>query len=106
MGVFSNFDIDKETIENMVKAGYEQAKEQNNIINKFIINNKTNSESLSQSESDIIHKIISDVENDSEINSKDNSDNESELSNDSIDDFASKNIIIYDKTKDDNDNNN
>ena len=55
--------MDKETIEKMVEMGYNQAKEQKHIIEKFIINDEINSETLSQSESDVIHKIISDVEN-------------------------------------------
>jgi predicted acylesterase/phospholipase RssA len=64
MGIFSDFQIDKQTIENMIQSGYDQAKKQKNIIEKFIMDEKINSETLSQTESDLIHKIISDVEND------------------------------------------
>ena len=93
-GVFSNFDIDTDEIESMVDTGYDQASKQSNIIDKFIINDNINSESLSQSESDVIHKIISDVENKS-INSSES--DEETLSDDSVDDLTSKNIIIYEK---------
>ena len=96
MGVFSNFEIDKETIEKMVDMGYNQAKEQKHIIEKFIINDEINSETLSQSESDVIHKIISDVEN-SNLSENSNIDNDDdEDSSDSVEDLTSKNIIIYD----------
>ena len=98
MGVFSNFEIDKETIENMVNMGYNQAKQQKHIIEKFIINDEINSETLSQSESEVIHKIISDVEN---SNLSEHSNIEDDESSDSIGDITSKNIIIYDdKDKD------
>lgn len=75
MGIFSDFQIDRETIENMVNSGYDQAKKQKYIIDKFIQDEKLNSEILSQSESDLIHKIISDVDNDnlSETNDSINS---------------------------------
>ena len=71
MGIFSDFQIDKQTIENMIESGYEQAKKQKYIIEKFIKDEKLNddtisqneSETISQTESDLIHKIISDVEN-------------------------------------------
>lgn len=94
MGVFSNFDITTDEIESMVNSGYDQASQQSDIVNKFIVNDNINSESLSQSESDVIHKIISDVEKNSISSSE--SDQET-LSDDSIDDLSSKNIIIYDK---------
>lgn len=105
MTVFSNFDIDKTTIENMVQVGYDQAKEQRSIIEKFIIDNNPNSETLSQTESDLIHKIISDVENESTNNDDEISSNENDSSDnncnssDSIDDLSAKNIIIYDDKK-------
>ena len=94
MGVFSNFEIDKDTIEKMVEMGYNQAKEQKHVIEKFIINDEINSETLSQSESDVIHKIINDVEN-SNLSEHSNIEDE-ETSDSSIEDLTSKNIIIYD----------
>jgi hypothetical protein len=79
----------------MVEMGYNQAKEQKHIIEKFIINDEINSETLSQSESDVIHKIISDVENNN-LSEHSNIEDEDSSDSDSIGDITSKNIIIYD----------
>ena len=78
MGIFSDFQIDQQTIENMVQSGYDQAKKQKNIIEKFIKDEKLNSETLSQTESDLIHKIIIDVENDNLLENSDNFDSNSD----------------------------
>ncbi len=78
MGIFSDFQIDQQTIENMVQSGYDQAKKQKNIIDKFIKDENLNSETLSQTESDIIHKIIIDVENDNLSEKSDSNDSNSD----------------------------
>jgi aconitase B len=78
MGIFSDFQIDQKTIENMVQSGYDQAKKQKNIIEKFIKDENLNSETLSQTESDLIHKIIIDVENDNLSEKSDSNDSNSD----------------------------
>ena len=102
MKLISNFDITKDTVEQMVQNGYEQASQQHHIISKFInedddistneVLSQSESDVLSQSESEAIHQIINDVEyisqnninNESENNSDDISDNEN-TKNDIID---------------------
>ena len=62
----------------MVQSGYDQAKKQKNIIEKFIKDENLNSETLSQTESDLIHKIIIDVENDNLSERSDSNDSNSD----------------------------
>lgn len=63
--LISDFNISKETIEEMIQYGYDTSIKQKDIILQFCnddISTNSNSESISKSESDAIHKIIDDVD--------------------------------------------
>ena len=64
--LISDFNISKETINDMINYGYETTDDQKEIILQFCdleITQNSNSESISKSESDAILKLIDDVDN-------------------------------------------
>lgn len=64
--LISDFNISKETINDMINYGYETTEDQKDVILQFCdldVTQNSNSESISKSESDAILKLIDDVDN-------------------------------------------